>query len=132
MRMSSWLQSLSLSLKRAGARRPQRVLVQLERLEDRTVPVCINFDAGTGALIVALDPPDMDVSIHAQAGPNGSTVVVTVDGVDFRGDGNPPADDNGNTFTANAEDVKSILVWAKTDLEPNTNCGGNTNDNLID
>ena len=79
MRMFSWLQSLKRSLKRASARRTRRAMAQLERLEDRTVPVVITC-AGVGLLSVTLDGADMELSIHA-ASPD-FPVVVTVDGVD--------------------------------------------------
>src|SRR5712691_11058404 len=112
MRMYSWLQSLNLSLKRASARRPHRVLVQLERLESRIVPVIITGDvAVSGALSVILEPGDCDVSIHATAldedFDGGSDVVVTVNGVDMFGDGiSVPG------FHLDAEEVTSIVVDA--------------------
>src|SRR5712691_8530563 len=128
MRLFSWLLPLQVSLKQIRARRPRQSTVQLERLEERTVPVCIDFTAG--ALTVALEPGEVEVSIHAAAGSD-SPVVVTVDGVDHRGNGTD-LDSRGAAFTANAEDVTSILVWAETVPEPITNCGGNTESNIID
>ncbi len=118
MRTYSWLQALHLSFKRATARRPQRILAQLEHLEDRTVPVVITCDLGTGLLSVSLDPGEMAVSIHSAA-PE-SPIVVTVDGIDHVGDGTDPANPG---FECNAQDVNSIFV----DAESN-----NTENNLID
>src|SRR5436309_9413245 len=118
MRRSSWLRLLHLSLKRATARRPHRELAQLERLEDRTVPVVILCGVGSGALHITLDPGEMAVSIHAAG--TASPVVVTVDGVDHVGDGTDPTNPG---FDCDAREVTSILV----DAESN-----NTENNLID
>src|SRR5439155_6223546 len=115
MRLFSWLLPLQVSLKRVRARRPRQSTAQLERLEDRTVPAVISC-AG-GLLSVTLNPGEVSVSISGidEADP----VIVTVDGVDERGDGSGP-----NGFTCNAGEITSILVDAQSN--------GNTESNIID
>src|SRR5438093_980201 len=111
MRMFSWLQSLKHTLKKASARRTRRGAVQLERLESRIVPAIITADSTvSGMLTVILEPGDCEVSISAVAtdeDADGMDVVVTVNGVDFVGDGvSVPG------FEIDAEQVTSILVDA--------------------
>ena len=122
MRRFSWLQSLQRSWTRASARRTRRAMVQLERLEDRTVPVCIMFAAGELSVMLNTGNTELNVKLSA-AGPT-NPVVVTVDGFDFVLDGTTyPGTDacsGGITLAVNAQDVTSIVVT------------GNDNSNSID